>query len=420
MSELNNIPKHWQVKKLGEVCQTTSGGTPSRGNKSYYEGTIPWVKSGELDRGLILDTEEKISEEAIKNSSAKVFPKGTLLIALYGATIGKLAFLGVDAATNQAVCGIYKNENIDSNYLYHFLFSKKPSLVKQGIGGAQPNISQGILKNLDIPIPPLPEQLVLVSKIEELLSDLENGKQQLLTAQQQLKVYRQSLLKAAFEGCLTNKEVKEGELPEGWKWVKIDSLLFDRKKGMSTGPFGTMLKKSEHQANGIPVLGIENIGEGTFQMPNKIFITSEKAVELRNFRVQENDIIISRSGTVGEICLLPKEMENSIISTNLIRVRLNQYIINPKFFVYLFQGGNVRQQVFELCKGSSRAFLNQTILNSLDFPYCSLNEQQLVIDELESKLTVCDKIEETISQSLLQAETLKQSILKKAFEGRLV
>ncbi len=422
MEEID-IPKHWQEKKLGEVCQTTSGGTPSRVNKNYYEGTIPWVKSGELDRGLILDTEEKISEEAVKNSSAKVFPKGTLLIALYGATIGKLAFLGVDAATNQAVCGIYKNENINSNYLYYFLFSKKPSLVKQGIGGAQPNISQGILKNLDIPIPSLSEQLAIVSKIEELLSDLENGKLQLLTAQQQLKVYRQSLLKAAFEGKLTStklSEQKEGELPKGWKWVKIDSLLFDRKKGMSTGPFGTMLKKSEHQANGIPVLGIENIGEGTFQMPNKIFITSEKAVELRNFRVQENDIIISRSGTVGEICLLPKKMENSIISTNLIRVRLNQDIINPKFFVYLFQGGKVRQQVFELCKGSSRAFLNQTILNSLDFPYCSLNEQQLVIDELESKLTVCDKIEETIAQSLLQAETLKQSILKMAFEGKLV
>ena len=226
-SNENNIPKHWQVKKLGEVCQTTSGGTPSRGNKSYYEGNIPWVKSGELDRGLILDTEEKISEEAVKNSSAKVFPKGTLLIALYGATIGKLAFLGVDAATNQAVCGIYKNESIDSNYLYYYLFSKKPSLAKQGIGGAQPNISQGILKNLDISIPPLTEQLAIVSKIEELLSDLENGKQQLLTAQQQLKVYRQSLLKAAFDGKLTSttlSEQKEGDLPEGWNWVTLQDV----------------------------------------------------------------------------------------------------------------------------------------------------------------------------------------------------
>ena len=123
MNDHNNIPKHWQIKKLGDICLTTSGGTPSRGNNRYYEGNIPWVKSGELAKGLILDTEEKISEEAIKNSSAKIFPKGTLLIALYGATIGKLAFLGVEAATNQAVCGIFQSENINSNYLFkHDLF----------------------------------------------------------------------------------------------------------------------------------------------------------------------------------------------------------------------------------------------------------------------------------------------------------
>ena len=136
MIDKDKIPDNWTIVELGKICFATSGGTPSRRIAKYYNGNIPWVKSGELDRGLILVTEEKISEDAIKNSSAKVFPKGTLLIALYGATIGKLAFLGVDAATNQAVCGIYKNENIDSNYLYNFLFYKKQSLVKQGIGGA--------------------------------------------------------------------------------------------------------------------------------------------------------------------------------------------------------------------------------------------------------------------------------------------
>lgn len=117
------LPKGWEVKKLGAICQTTSGGTPSRGILKYYQGKIPWVKSGELDKGLILDTEEKITDEAIKNSSAKVFPKGTLLIALYGATIGKLAFLGIDAATNQAVCGIYQNGKINSKYYITFYFS---------------------------------------------------------------------------------------------------------------------------------------------------------------------------------------------------------------------------------------------------------------------------------------------------------
>lgn len=291
---------------------------------------------------------------------------------------------------------------------------------KYSVSTAQPVISQGTIYPIKIALPPIETQQTIVSKIEELFSELDKGIEDLKTAQQQLKTYRQSVLKWAFEGKLTNENVKDGELPKGWEWTNIEFLIIDKKKGMGTGPFGTMLKKSEHQKSGVSVLGIENIGEGVFQMPNKIFVTDEKAVELKNFRVKENDIIISRSGTVGEICLLPKSMENSIISTNLIRVSLNLNIIDPKYFVYLFQGGKVRQQVYDLCKGSSRAFLNQTILNSLDFPYCSIEEQQLIVQEIESRLSVADKMEESIVQSLKQAEALRQSILKKAFSGELV
>ena len=191
---------NWQEKKLGEVCKTTSGGTPSRRHPNYYNGTIPWVKSGELDKGVIYDTEEKITDEAVKNSSTKIFPKGTLLIALYGATIGKLAFLGVDAASNQAVCGIYENDNIDLKYLFNFLLFKRPKLIQQGIGGAQPNISQTILKNLDVPIPKFSEQRAIVKKLESLFSSLDAGVADLKKAQKQLKIYRQAVLKKAFEG----------------------------------------------------------------------------------------------------------------------------------------------------------------------------------------------------------------------------
>jgi type I restriction enzyme, S subunit len=144
----------WVEVELREVCFTTSGGTPSRRNAEYYNGVIPWVKSGELDKGTIFTTDEKITDEAIKKSSAKLFPKGTLLIALYGATIGKLAVLGVDAATNQAICGIFQSEAVISNYLYKFLLCSRSKLISQGSGGAQPNISQTILKKLRIPLPP--------------------------------------------------------------------------------------------------------------------------------------------------------------------------------------------------------------------------------------------------------------------------
>ena len=188
---------------IGETCQTGSGGTPSRKNKSYFQGNIPWVKSGELNHQTITNTEEKITQEAVEKSSAKVVEKGTLLIALYGTTVGKLAFLGVDAATNQAVCFIKVPDYVDNRFLYHFLFSKRSDLLQKRIGGAQPNISQGIIYDTEIPLPPLAEQHRIVAKIEELFSELDNGVAQLRQVQAQLKSYRQSVLKHAFEGKLT-------------------------------------------------------------------------------------------------------------------------------------------------------------------------------------------------------------------------
>lgn len=412
-----DIPKHWELKKLGEVCFTTSGGTPNRGNSKFYQGNIPWVKSGELDRGLILDTEEKISEEAIKNSSAKVFPKGTLLIALYGATIGKLAFLGIDAATNQAVCGIYKNENIDSNYLFNFLFYKKPSLVKQGIGGAQPNISQGILKNLDLPIPPIAEQQVIVAKIEELLSNLENGKEQLQTAHQQLKVYRQSLLKWAFEGKLTNKNVKEGEFPKEWKQVKI--------KDVAATFGGYAFKSGEFLAQGkYQVLRMGNVRPGIIRYSESpVYLNNVDENVLSRALLQLNDVIITQTGTrkkrdYGFTVLIQKP--NLLLNQRIASIRFYEKYL-PKFFLYFSWTNLFKDQFFANETGNvGQGNVGMKAVTETLIPFPSIEEQQLIVEELESKLTVCDKIEETISQSLQQAEILKQSILKQAFEGKLI
>ena len=424
MNSTNKIQPHWQLKKLGEVCFTTSGGTPNRGNSKFYQGNIPWVKSGELDRGLILDTEEKISEEAIKNSSAKVFPKGTLLIALYGATIGKLAFLGIDAATNQAICGIFKNENIDSNYLYHFLFYKKPNLVKQGIGGAQPNISQGILKNLDLPVPPLPEQQAIVARIEELFSELDNGIAQLKTAQQQLKVYRQSLLKWAFEGKLTSSITNEklritnDGLPEGWKLTKLGDYIENINSGKSYRCDERPPSKDE-----VGIIKVSSVTWGFFdEMESKTCFS--KDLFNANYLVKKGDFLFSRANTIEFIgaCVIVNKVDKKLmLSDKILRFTFSQDVLK-EYALYYLRSRKGRKQIEILSTGNQDSMRNigQEKIRQIEFPYCSLKDQQLIVTELESKLTVCDKIEETISQSLQQAETLRQSILKKAFEGKLV
>ena len=278
-------------------------------------------------------------------------------------------------------------------------------------GTTRYKLTQAAMKRILVPTPDLVEQERIVSKIEELFSKLDASVAELKTAKEKLKVYRQAVLKEAFDKASSSNS----------KEMTIDSLLTKTRKGMSTGPFGTMLKKFEHQRAGVPVLGIENIGEGKFVPGNKIFVTPEKATELQAFRVHTGDIIISRSGTVGELCIVPPYMENSLLSTNLMRISLDFEIVLPTYFVYLFRSkGVVVDQVKELCKGSTRMFLNQTILKQIRFPIPSIPAQQKLVNMVESRLSICDNIEQTIDTSLQQAEAMRQSILKQAFEGRLL
>ena len=407
----------WIEIELGELCFTTSGGTPSRNNPEFYQGSIPWVKSGELDKGIIYDTEEHISEDAVNKSSAKIFPKETLLIALYGATIGKLAFLGVEAATNQAICGIYKNEAIESKYLYNFLLNRKQKLISQGTGGAQPNISQTILKKLEIPLAPLPIQRAIVSKIEALFSDLDNGIANFKKAQAQLKIYRQAVLKKAFEGELTNKNIEHGELPKEWKWELISDIaeinpLLPNKANIDR----------DLEVQFLPMKLVEEI-------INKIHLTeTRKFVDVLKGSYTpfiDGDIIFAKVTPCmenGKIAIVNK-LKNGIGfgSSEFHVLRCSDEINNSYLYNFIVQDTfrNKAQAAMTGAVGLRRV-PKQFIENYLIPIPPTIEEQHQIVQEIESRLSVCDKMEQSITESIAKAEALRQSILKKAFEGKLL
>jgi type I restriction enzyme S subunit len=322
-------------------------------------------------------------------------------------------------AVGSTLMKILPKENIHKEYLYHFISSKFRTLNTKPKGVGIPHIEPTLLWNFELFVPPHPEQQAIVAKIEELLSDLENGKQQLQTAQQQLKVYRQSLLKWAFEGKLTNKNVKDGELPKGWKWVKITDIAENNKHSLKAGPFGSSLKKEFYVQNGYKIYGQEQviIDDAFF---GDYYVNEEKYQELKTCQIKPLDILISLVGTVGKVLILPENCKEGVINPRLIKITLNKGIYLHKFFKYYFESSYVKNFYGSKAQGTTMDVLNLGIIKTIPFPLPSLKEQQLIVDELESKLTVCDKIEETISQSMQQAGTLRQSILKKAFEGKLV
>ena len=208
--------------RIGEFCETGSGGTPSRENwvRYYDSGTIPWVKSGELREGIVTHTEEHITEAALQETSAKLVPSGAVLLAMYGATVGRLAILGVQAATNQAVCHIVPDpKKADARYLFHGLRAQVPKLILRGVGGAQPNISQTIVKELSVPLPALEEQ----RRIAEVLDRAEGLRAKRRSALAKLDALTQSIFLDLFGDPVENQK--------NWPKAKMGDILRIRRGG---------------------------------------------------------------------------------------------------------------------------------------------------------------------------------------------
>lgn len=209
-----DIPDSWSWYKLGEILKITSGGTPSRSNSEYYKGDIPWIKTGEIKWNDLFDTEEKISEEAIKNSSAKLLPINTVLVAMYGQglTRGRAAILHKISACNQAVCALLPNENVDPKFLFYFFMEGYHRFRKIAQGGNQENLSASLISTFVIPIPPIKEQLVIVDFLDELFAK-ENDTANLISFESYSENIINSILNKAFRGELgTNDNSEKSEL----------------------------------------------------------------------------------------------------------------------------------------------------------------------------------------------------------------
>lgn len=198
------------IRRLDELAETSSGGTPSRRDPSNFGGNVPWIKSGELNDSTVTEVAERITEAALSTSSAKLLPKGTLLVAMYGATIGKLGFVGFDSATtNQAVCAIRPGPDVLADYLFWVLRAARPSLTAAGKGGAQPNISQGVLRGWPIPLRSPSEQARVVCEIEERLQAMRTIMAATTRVDARSARLRRSILGQAFTGHLVSPEAED-------------------------------------------------------------------------------------------------------------------------------------------------------------------------------------------------------------------
>ena len=392
----------WKTETLGNIAFMTSGGTPSKKNPEYYKGgTIPWVRSGELENGAIRDTEIKITQAGLDASSAKIFPKGTLLIALYGATIGKLAYLDIDACTNQAVCGIFANDKVSLKFLYFFLLFHRSDLVKQGVGGAQPNISQTILKKLIVSYPVnRAEQLRIVARIEELFSKLDASVAELKTAKEKLKVYRQAVLKEAFTGLSNKRPIRE-----------MTSIVTSGSRGWA----------KYYSNSGAKFIRIGNLTRDSIKidLSEPQYVSPPVNAEGARTKLQPNDVLVSITADLGSIGLVTEVVGEAYINQH---IALEQYKNSEQseFMAWYLRSDWGQKDLLKNKRGAGKLGLGLNDIRDAKVPVVSDEQAKTIVFEISGRLSVCDSIEQTIDTSLQKAEALRQSILKQAFEGRLL
>lgn len=404
------VPSGWDIKKMADVVTWGSGGTPKATEAKYYEnGTISWLVIGDLNDGIVKSSISKITELGLKNSSAKLIPSGTLLVAMYG-SIGKLGITGMECCTNQAIAFAKELHGATTKFIFYYLAMMKPKLIAMGKGGTQKNISQAVLKSLEIPVPPLQEQNRIVACIEELFSQLDASVAELKKAKERLKVYRQAVLKEVFEGTLTGSE-KIGMAPLG-NYVEKPRYGTSKKCGY------TQTEKS------VEVYRIPNIDYATGQISHQDIKYSEFSDdELAQITLKCGDILIIRSNgsvsLVGRAALIREIDIKGTFAGYLMRLRLkDKSSFLPEFLLYFLQSHQARIYIENKAKSTSGVHnINSTEISGLMVPIFRLDAQQCIVSALESRLSVCDSIEKTVDTALQQAEALRQSILKKAFEG---
>lgn len=384
-----------KYERLGNIVTITSGGTPLTSNKEYYvNGNIPWVKTGDLKVKYLVEIPEKITRLGITNSSAKIFPINTVLVAMYGATIGACSILKTEASTNQACAALLPTKSIDHEYLYYCLRSIRSKLINKGIGGGQPNISATILKNTKIPFPFFEDQI----RIATILSKAD----ELIRQRQESIALLDEFLKSTFLEMF-------GDF--GKSTTSKKELLGNNISFLTSGSRGWA---KYYSTSGVKFLRIQNIGGGTIRTDNLIYVNPPKSAESKRIIVEEGDLIISITADLGRASVVPKNFGEAYISQHLALIRLNKNV-NPIYAAYFYNMPYGNNSIQKKNRSAVKAGLNFNDVKSFPIIIPDLKKQ----NEFAQIVEKTEALKKQYQASLEELEQLFGSLSQRVFKGEL-
>ena len=422
-----DIPDTWKWVQLRDVTQMEAGGTPSRTQSCYWNGDIPWVKIGDMNGKFTSETSEYITQDGLKRSTAKLFPKGTVLYSIF-ASIGTVSILTIDAATNQAIVGISHSKEIDTDYLYYVLTSLKSVVIKKQHGMAQMNINQTILNEAPFPLPPLEEQKRIAAKIEELMPFVE----QYAKASTRLNTLnasfpdqmKKSILQQAVMGKLVpqdpndepasvllkkiaeekEKLIKEGkikkqkalpaitedeipfDIPESWEWVRLQHVCTKLTDGSHNPPPKTL--------TGYRVISAKNVKAGKVVFCDDDRLADQNGFDKENPRtdISSGDVILGIiGGSIGNSAIY--DHEDKVIAQRSIAILRG--LIPSAYLKLILDTPLVQNQLKTYSSGSAQGGVYLGTLANLVIPIPPMKEQLRILDFIEKLLFLTDHIKHT-------------------------
>ena len=382
--------------KLGDIFEIGSGGTPSKSHPEYYGGDIPWVKTGDLKSEYLYEVEDFITKEGLKNSSAKLYEPDTVLIAMYGATIGATSILKMDACTNQACAAFKKNDKVIPEYLYYFLKSQKVKFVKDGVGGAQPNISAGYLKKVEMELPSLDEQRAIVEVLDKTTNIMVMRNQEIASLD--------NLIKARFVEMFGDMYLNS----KGWSEAKLESMA-DVVSGITKGR-----KTKSEDLTEVPYMAVSNVKDGYIDWTTLKTIGATQQ-EIEQYRLLADDVLMTEGGDpdkVGRGAIIKEPLENCIHQNHIFRVRLDESVVLPEYFAEYLQHQRSKCYFLGCAKQTTGiASINMTQLRALPVLIPPLSKQEEFVLFKEQ----VDKSKVAVQAALDKSQLLFDSLMQKYF-----
>jgi type I restriction enzyme S subunit len=412
----------WKQIRLGDRSQSFAGGTPDRDSSRYFGGSIPWVKSTEVNLGRIRKTEEFLTEEGLRSSSARWIPKNTVVVAMYGATAAQVAFLEIDATANQAVLAIVPEKGIDSLFLFYALTAAKQRLLFQAQGSGQPNLNKQIIDRLTIDLPSETEQ----RRIAEILTTVDEAMEQTEALVGKLEQMKAGLMHDLFtrgvtpDGHLrpTRQEAPHlyhqtplGWLPKEWEVNRLGVILKKCGGYLQTGPFGSQLHAHEYQQEGVPVVMPQDINEGLISTDQIARIFEQRAEELSRHRMRVGDVVIARRGDLSRAAAITDSEEGWVCGTGCFLLRLGRGELRADFASALYRYDFIQRQIEGMAVGTTMRSLNNSVMERLYFPFCDHDEQTRIIARLTSNEALLLNSQTHLAKLRQQKQGLMQDLL---------